>query len=74
MNLLKLTEFEVESISPISYTVIFDNREHKQMWHIEFSGDQQAILSDLSRNPLMFITEHAAIEYFSARWSSLPMI
>lgn len=74
MHLLKITESEIETIHPISYILIFDNREHKKNWHVELSGDQQAILSDLSGNPLTFETESAADEYCHSKWSSLHKI
>lgn len=71
MRLLKLTESQVETIHPISYISIFDNREHKKNWHIELSGDQQAILSDATGNTLTFETEFAADEHCRSKWPSL---
>lgn len=74
MQLLKLTESEIETINPISYTVIFDNREYKNNWHIEFSGDQQAIFSDSSRNTIIFENEYDAEMKCRVRWPNLRRI
>ena len=74
MEILKLTETAVVSIIPISYSIIFDSREHKKNWHVEFSGDKQAVLSDDDGRPIVFMTRQEAEKHCLARWPEIRRI
>lgn len=74
MEILKISEAEVATIGAISYLIVFDPREHKATWRVEFSGDRQAVLSSIDRKPIEFATKQDAEKYCIARWPELHRI
>lgn len=72
--MLRLNDSEIESIDPISYSIIFDARPHKRDWHIEFQGDKQVTLSDGAEKRLSFDSEREATLYCLSRWPTLRKI
>ena len=73
-QIARLPENDLESISPISYTIVLDRREHKMNYHIEFSGDKQVMLCGSDGALVEFSDESKAEAYCLVRWPSLRKI
>lgn len=74
MNISRVVADEVAAIDPISYSIVFDSREYKEKWHVEFTGDRQAILSTDDGKSIEFKTRQEAERYCLAMWPELHRI
>ena len=73
-DIFYLVESKISTIEPISYSINFDPRPHRNCWIVVFSGDKQAILSNSDGKPISFQSEVDAVDFCKSKWIDLKKI